>query len=316
MMAIPFFRFPTTVVCIDDDEEFLSALTLKLGKKYNLKTFTDPKVALKFLNSKEASPISQISFLKSVPELELSHSIHHLPVDFDIKQIAKLAEQKNKYNEVAVLLLDQNMPGIKGTELCKKLENKELKKILLTGELDHVEAIKAFNDKLIDCFVQKTANNQFLLENLLTYIDIQEEKYFIEKSAHLHNYLLSERTLPLTDRAFIDLFHRWCDHHNIREYYLVDKNGNFLLIDKDDKQFFFIIHTDNSLNTFVEPYEDDDDLTKCIQLIKDREMMPFFGVGVDPDKVKPANWPKCLYNPQIIHGSSNKIKFYWQCVPA
>ena len=276
MMSIPFFRFPTTVVCIDDDPDFLKALVLKLGKRYNIKTFTDPKEALKFLNSKEASPVSQISFLKSVPELEISHSIHHLPVDFDISQVTKLAEQKSKYNEVAVILLDQNMPGMKGTELCTKLENKELKKILLTGELDHAEAIKAFNDKLIDCFVQKTANNQFLLENLLTYIDIQEEKYFIEKSAYLHNYLIADRVLPLSDRAFIDLFHRWCEHHNIQEYYLVDKNGNFLLIDKDGKQFFFIIHTDQSLNTFIEPYEDDEDLTTCIKAIKDRESMPFF----------------------------------------
>jgi CheY-like chemotaxis protein len=316
MMSIPFFRFPTTVVCIDDDLEFLKALTLKLGKEYNIKTFSDPQEALKFLNSKESSPISQMTFIKSVNEHELYNSIHHLPVDFDINEVVKLSNQKNRTDEVAVILLDQNMPGMKGTELCTKLENKELKKILLTGELDHAEAVKAFNDKLIDCFVQKTANNQFLLENLKTYIDIQEEKYFIEKSAHLHNYLLAERALPLSDRAFIDLFHRWCEHHNIKEYYLVDKNGNFLLIDQDGKQFFFIIHTDHSLNTFIEPYEDDDDLTKFIQSIKDRELMPFFGVGIDPDKVRPANWSKCLYNPQVIHGSTNKIKFYWQCVPA
>jgi len=68
------------------------------------------------------------------------------------------------------------MPNMTGLDLCYKLQDFPFKKILLTGEMQHEEAVKAFNAGLIDRFIRKYDPDLFSV--LKTHIKILERQYF------------------------------------------------------------------------------------------------------------------------------------------
>jgi hypothetical protein len=61
---------------------------------------------------------------------------------------------------------------------------------------------------------------------------------------------------------------------------LIDKNGNFLLINKEGQKSHFIIHTDRTLCDFVELHHDDKESAFFINAVESRERIPFFGEGI------------------------------------
>ena len=151
---------PTTVILIDDEHRYLLGVKSKLNKKkaaYQL--YTDPKKALHFL-TQEYQPDLFTSRSVLHPEEEKSD---HRSIEVDVRPIRDELYNPKRFDQVSVIIVDQEMPGLKGLELCRELKNSPIKKLMLTGEVRDEQAVQAFNDGIIDKFVNKIWQTPLLL---------------------------------------------------------------------------------------------------------------------------------------------------------
>jgi CheY-like chemotaxis protein len=303
-MSLPLFSYPATVVCVDDDPLFIASVT-QLLKNSHTTTFNSPEQSIKFFQ--QYKPLLQkINFMRGYTEVEGYDMLNHMPVDFNVSALKELYTNSERSGEVTVLVTDYNMPSMNGIDLCRALRALPMKKILLTGAADYQQAVTAFNEGLIDCFIQK--DSQTLAQDILFHLKRLSHQYFVDRSRQLLNHLETDYPLPLSDPIFISFFEEWCKKNEIQEYYLIDKHGNFLLIDKEGKKSYFIIHTERTLGVFIEFHQDDKESAPFIRAVESGEKIPFFGEGVESWELQPDQWAACFYSSQLLVGQQ---KYYW-----
>src|SRR6185437_11660426 len=126
-------------------------------------------------------------------------------------KLLALANNQEKYTKVGIAVVDYQMPDMNGIQLCDAITNQAAKKVLLTGEFDLSRAVTALNNKQIDCFIRKGEKD------------------------------------TMKDLEF---FNNIIDKYNICEYYFIDNNGTFLLINDKSEKFVLVRYNDESLDEF------------------------------------------------------------------
>lgn len=112
----------------------------------------------------------------------------------------------------------------------------------------------------------------------------------------------------MSDPVFIDFFEDFCEVKNIREYYLIDKNGSFLCVNNENKKICLALHSEKSINTWLSIYGEE--LTKTpekLNLIQSRKAMFFFGVDKEAWQINSAEWGEYFYT---THTLSGRIKYF------
>ncbi len=249
---------------------------------------------------------TSLALLRGYREHEDYDLTDHLPVDINLNSVLDLRDNSQRLQDVAVMIIDYNMPQKNGIELCYELRGLPIKKILLTGEASHQKAVDAFNDGVIDCFFRK--DNLALSADLTTQITRLQKQYFTDVTKHLLSHLEVDYKLPQSDPVFIEFFDEWCKGNQICEYYVVDKNGTFLTINANGAIKYFITHTDRSLNNFTEIYTDVDEVNLHIQSVTQRNKIPFFGIKKESWNCEFDQWVDHLHDPSILDG---RERYYW-----
>lgn len=303
-MSLPLFSYPATVVWVDDDPLFLASVNLLLKNSYTT-TFSSPEQSINFFQQYKPF-LQKINFVRGYTEVDSYDMLNHMPVDLNVSALRELYTSSERNKEVTVLVTDYNMPSMNGIELCRALRGLPMKKILLTGAADYQQAVAAFNEGLIDCFIQK--DSQTLVQDILFHLGRLSQQYFVERSRQLLNHLETDYPLPLSDSIFISFFEEWCKKNKIQEYYLIDKHGNFLLINKEGKKSYFIVHTERTLNNFIELHQDDKEGVHFVRAVESREKIPFFGEGIESWELQSDKWDACFYSSKVLLGQQ---KYYW-----
>ena len=248
LTTLPLFYFKPTICWIDDDPLFLQAITLSYPEDYKYLIFNTPEKALDFFSSYQ-SPLAKINFTRGYTECDVFGTNDHFPVDLNISTIAKLATLPERFNEVTVLIVDYSMPNMNGLAVCEKLKNLPCKKVLLTGEASHRHAVTAFNQGLIDKFIKK---NVAITHQLQKYIKDLNYLYFSKKTENLVSHIESLRRSPLSDPVFINFFYNWCQKNTIKEFYLINTQGSFLVKNSGGVSSYFIVMSERDKAEFLE----------------------------------------------------------------
>jgi CheY-like chemotaxis protein len=299
-------------IWLDDDSLFLDMVRLSFQKHSEQhKFFDDPKHCLDFLTAYSHKKLqTQKKFIYSDSSSEQHGSFKYTPANFDITKIAEIYRNAERFQEISVLIIDHNMPLMKGLDICYKLKHLPLKKILLTNAAQKEEVISAFNDGIIDLFLCKEEPNLFA--EIQKQIDKLTKLYFCEQTSHLLSYLETDHLLPLSDEQFALFFEEIKTKKQIKEFYLIDKNGSLLLIDNHDKKHFLVIHNERSLNEFCQLYSDTSALKDLIQATMRKEKIPFFGLGKETGQKDLKHWNKYFYKPDFI--KTSRDTYYWTLV--
>lgn len=308
MLSLPLVFYPNKLIWVDDDELFLQAITKRFENTYKIKTFASSEVCLEFFQNYH-SALSAHSFLRGYVNHEDYDLIDHLPMDINLGQISDLLNNAQRFEDVSVMIIDHHLPKLTGIEICYELRHLPIKKILLTGDSNHNQVINAFNEGIIDCFVQK--DNLMLVQDLMTHISRLQTSYFVNMTKPLLFYLETEYKLALSDPAFIAFFYKWCQLNQVSEYYIMDKNGTILTIDKNGKAKYFVIHTEQTLDAFVQLYAEDDDVSQFICSITNRNKIPFFGIRKESWHYDFTQWAAYMHTPNILDG---RERYYWVVV--
>lgn len=309
MHKMPLFYFPSTVVWVDDSAIFLQSIKFSENEFEfdRIKTFENPLDSLKYLQS-YASKILNLKFLSVCDKYEESDLVDHQPVDINFEIISRMMLSTGIEDEVSVLIVDYDMPEMKGTELCRRLEGLPCKKILLTGAVSEKEVVLAFNDGIIDCYIRK--NGESFIEEINTYVKLLTEKYFSERSAAILSHLEASKKLHFSDPAFVAFFSEWCQKNNILKYFIVDKFGNIRTINHEGKSSYFVIYNNHKLNEFISLNSIIDESNVFLKQIASKKKLPFFGEGVNGWDVEIEEWKNHLFPCDVMKGQED---YYW-CV--
>ncbi len=154
LKQIPACYFPSTVIFIDDSRDFLVNFTLQLDDRIVFKVFSSPHEALEAVHAVHLRSNFDQHYLAEYADAKNNlHFDQRLDMDFSALHYEMYNPQR--YREVAVVVVDYDMPGMNGLEFCKQMENSPIKRILLTGRADEIVAIKAFNQGIIDVYLRK-----------------------------------------------------------------------------------------------------------------------------------------------------------------
>lgn len=304
MKTLSLVSYPTSTIWVDDARLFLQTAKQLLKDKVSLLTFSDPRQFLNYIKGR--SPIlAKTDFLRGATEIESYDISDHMPVDINLEAL-KVLRKKERSNEVSVLIVAYYMPEINGIGICYEFSGLPMKKILITGEANFKKTVIAFNEGLIDCFIRK--DSPTFSDDVYFYLNTLTLQYFIDSLMSLSTQLETDYLLPTSDPEFIAFFNEWCRTHHIREHYLFDKNRNILLIYKKDEVFYFSIHTQRTLDIFVELYENTADVSLFTNAVKKKELVPSFYEGVESWQLQYSQWKNFFYASQRLKG---REKYYW-----
>lgn len=308
MSFLPLFSYPTLITLVDDDPVVLHALMELLKDEYAVMAFDQPQQAILHIENQYAL-FSSVKFLRGCNEFENYNLAGHLPVDVNYAAFLKVRSERTQPKEVSVMVIDYYMMQMTGIDLCRYLKSYPMKKILLTGEADERIATMAFNEGVIDCFIRK--DYPHLTEKLRFHLNRLSQEYLLEKSQHLQAHLQTDRLLPVSDMAFAEFFKTYCNQQAIREYYAIDQNANFLVINTEGKRSLFIVHTDKTLDEFIELHNDTEHHREWIEAVDARQKIPFFGERKESWEVPLHAWPSCFYTPNVFEG---RERYYWVAI--
>lgn len=307
MRSLPLFYYSGTYLLVDDDSLMLSTLKETIiGNGEIIRLFSSPQDCLLYINDYHI-PSSQYNFLSSNHDDENYGLLSRAPMDFNVTRIIDLLDNENRHNEITVMIIDYKMPLMDGISLSEKIKSFPIKKVLLTGTAKEDKVLEAFNNGLIQRFIQKASVSMH--ENLLNYVHELSMLYFSELTKPLLNYLETENKISLSDPVFIDFFENYCQENKIREFYLIDKQGSFLCIDENKRPSFLIIHTNTSIEQWLSIYKNEPFLTSDDERsVKERRKIPFFGLGKEAWHVPAEEWKNHFYKSSVLFG--REIYFY------
>lgn len=278
---VPTHRYKTRVIFLDDDTEFLAELrdTVK-SSKYEL-IFVDNLQDFNNLIADSCKIKADVPIIQEPIENELSDLSDSEAFRYNLSQFKDIINTEYKTQEVTVVVVDNNLAGLCGIDICAGLGDSAIERILLTGDCDYSKALNAMNEKKINCFIDKMPLfNRFadaedeLDKKLLRSIDIAVERYFIAKDSY-NNKLLSKP-------QFKKLYKNIKKSHDVIEHYLVEKD-TLLLITQTGQKLMLKCWLSEDFDYYYNAYYDESDILKTERLnqIRSEKKLPIGSTLVD-----------------------------------
>ncbi len=248
LKTLPCF-FPTTVYLVDDNLNFLQSLQSILPRHTAFyQNIQNPAEALDQLMENQND---FKTYLKAISFNDKEANTNQKLVKVDIEAFRTLMETPGRFNIPSVLIIDEEMPQMKGQDVCKALQSHPIKKLMLTGEADDQLAIALLNEGIIDQFLNKS-DPQFFekLPHMLASMQLQYFESHLETLWSILTSPLGDKPInALSDPKFHEFFTKLCEKHQIREYYLADDYGSFMLVDNNGKLSIFAVKESRDMTT-------------------------------------------------------------------
>lgn len=297
------FYHPTTTVIIDDNKSFLKTITL-LFTTSKIHTFEDPLIALAFLNKYLRPTLSLKKPLQaSDPEL---YAIEEYQVNVNLMSFSSIINNPERFEEIAVIIVDYHMSGIDGIELCKRLKGHRYKIVLITADEDRGLAVDELNNGTIDFYLMK--NDPNFNKKLNEIVAKMQKAYFHELSKSVVETLMDDKNSILSLPTFPSFLNNFIENNRIAEYYLIDPTGSFLMLDSTGKVHWLIIKRDEDLNGFLDLATDSQAPTTVLNALEARTMIPFFATKNEMSQVEGKHWESFIYPSKHVPDIDN---FYY-----
>lgn len=262
--------FPTTIVLVDDSASFLQTLaeTIDAGN-LTLKKFTSPTDAIKFIN--ETTEANRLDFSDITTSGDESTSDWQ-SIMVNINRLHREIYNPERFSRISTIIVDFAMPGMSGVELCSRIKDKSIQKILLTGVADERVAIDAFNNGYINRFIKKGNHN--FEEDLQDGIGKSVQQYFNTYTEDLSKHLSANDKTHLKDPIFANFFYNTCLNKTFVEYYMLDNFGSYLFMNAQGQPSMLSVLTEYEMERILTTGRDSGEMTKDVEEgLQSREYM-------------------------------------------
>ena len=152
-MPFSLSRYPGTVVFVDDDENYLSAIRATFPPTPHIKTFADPNEFVAYMATQIAvAKDMEAYFQGSIDRSKKSGSVA-------IEVLRFWNAFPDRFAMPQVVVIDYHMPNLNGLDALEKCKEWKGSRILMTGVADEALVCKAFNYKRIDYYIAKQNTN-------------------------------------------------------------------------------------------------------------------------------------------------------------
>ena len=289
--SIPTCYFPSTALFLDDSRDFLLNFVLQLDESVAYRTFDSPRKALDYVHNKrcELELLSQhcLSEYTEAKNCPLTNNT----INLNLAAIYAEVYNPHRFSEISVVVVDYAMPGMDGLEFCRRIENSNIKKILLTGQADEKLAIAAIDEGLIHRYIKKSDINAAALITKSIY-DLQLQ-YFQAMSDMVVRMLSVTSPNCLHDKKFTNFFRQLREENGIIEYYLVDNSGSFFMLDDDANVSFLIVKNAADIRAHYDWALDNGASEEILEQIASGEKIPGFW-HASSSTLRWEDWADCL----------------------
>jgi CheY-like chemotaxis protein len=224
---LPLAYFPTKVVFVDDNYDFLNFIMNTLNQsKRQFMGFGEVKDAITYLNDvyKPDYYLNRYTSLVDEPAYE------NRTINIEIYNIHHEVYNKERFKQISTLVIDYDMSYMNGIDACKMIKDPYVQKILLTSMADENVAIQGFNDGVIDYYLRK--DDPKLAEKMEALLNKAQENYFKLISTNIAKLITWKDWRPsaLQDPVYQQLLKEIIKKYDIVEYYIIETAGSYLLL--------------------------------------------------------------------------------------
>ncbi len=266
---IPLCFYPTQIVFVDDNPDFLDALSMAFSKQFNVKTFDNTDSALRYINEYQREADLVANDEKPKPQGDSDAWVKRVLTHQNIKRFDEL-----RIKEVSVLVVDYSMPSMNGIEFCEKINNLSIKKILLTGYATPADAVQAFNNNTIHYYLKK--NDANMLQDLEAAINQLQHAYFNELSSSLKAEAIDSGTPFFADPQLARYFQQACESLGVTEYYYLTNPSRFALRTRDGSNFSCVIYTEEDIAEHLQILQEESAPKALCSAIESHKFVPLF----------------------------------------
>jgi CheY-like chemotaxis protein len=302
---IPLCFYPTQIVFVDDNPDFLATLSMAFSKQFNVKLFDNTDLALKYINEHQRENHLVENNEKPKPEGESEVWVKQVLTRQNLKRFDEM-----RIREVSVLIVDYSMPSMNGIQFCEQIQNSAIKKILLTGYATSAEAVKAFNNNTIHYYLTK--NDENMLQELEASIHQLQHAYFNELSSSIKAEAIDSGTPFFADPQLARYFQSACESLDVSEYYYLTNPSRFALRTPRQENFLCIIYTEDDMAEHIQVLLEESAPEDLYLAVKSREFIPYFQSADGFYEPSIANAISDIYPAERIQG---KVNYYCAIIP-
>ena len=276
-ILFPPLYHPTSILLVDDNPRFLSTFRLQIRTRTPLYTFE--------------------SALQALESLEAQADMGRLEPDDAMRRLS----DPKRFELCATLIVDHDMPEMTGLEMCRRLANRPINRILLTGKVDESHAVEAFNQGLIHRFVRKS--DPEVGARINEYLGDLNRDYFRRLTTPYtppgeHDTLALFYTEGLA-RAVDRLYERL----RLVEHYYVAQPPGLLLLDDKGKAWLMLLFPRGEAKVHLEIAESENAPEALLRALEQGDRVPFFPSSDGYFRKEWADdWERYLHPGQALEG--------------
>lgn len=264
-----YIRTAGAVALVDDNQAFLDVMKLGCPRDRFVTAFESPTEAVQ--------PLIHANDLLRAEEARLNALLAIEDPVAALRAAVQWIGDNSRAQTIETAFIDYNMPVMNGLDLLRQIVQPRFMRVLLTGQATSDEAIEAFNDGLIDLYIQKR-------DGL-----VAELRDACDRGDYRHRNLSWHRVDPVVCRA-IKHPEGWAvvselmARQNVREYLLLPSPCGYVCKSADGSLGWLQFDTEESLRGCLEVVQDSGWDEKHLDRIRRKEATaPIELIDAHPD---------------------------------
>lgn len=257
-------KFPTTSVVIDDNATFANTVTGILLEHGIYARCIPNQAILPFLRQ-------HMKFLSSFGQRFVYDDEENTRV-FSLDHIHEIMYNPERFSLVTNMVIDFNMPGMTGKEVCEIIPDSLLiKKIIITGESWASSGLDMLDNGTVEVFLQK--GGRTFSEELVRAVDfgVKHCRYFPKLTAEF-----------IPDQRLRDFISSFISNIAPCEYYIFNKNGSYIFLSYEAKISGLMIFSDEEMSALYDFLKIEFPYIGTVEQVRMRQKMPvFFSQEID-----------------------------------
>lgn len=301
LFIMPVCYHPTTVLSIDDDKSFTDMLHIEVSDTISIRCFNQPQEAMKYIKDNHHFPFTQRSLIQNENRTEL-----------DFLAIRNEVYNRDRFETILISVTDYDMPGIDGIELIHSMEfPKEVSQynhIILTGKISD-----GFKEKLTKLGLNTeyiSKDDPKAINKLLELIDKRACKIF-QWYSYMPARILSnnpnERSAFLFDGNFAPVLNSYIKEHSICEFYLFDKQGSYMFLNKDADLSWLFVRNELGIENTIRLANHYGAPKSVIEILKNKEAILSLYEEEDFKARKKINWDNYLLSAKVFESNDKYL---------
>ena len=302
---LPICYRPMTVMLVDDDPDFLKALSDQLSDKYPVVTFTDPDKAIRYFEEINAKLFEQ--WVESV-----------LP---DTTSLVQQARQEiynpDRFKQILVSVVDYDMPNKNGFDVMNIMgrpitrEMSSHSYILLTGKkLSDMDAKTKKKLKEKDFISKWDSDFVSQLQDRIHGKSTYTFQWMAYTPARQLTQDTTQRTNFLFDGNFLPILNDHIEKHHVCEIYLFDKQGSFLFLDKNGKLSWLFIRSDLGMSNTISLAQKYHAPTWVTDALRSKEKLLTLYEEKDFERIKTIDWEQYMLPATVFKDDNRYLEFF------